>query len=126
MKVVAFILISVLAIVGFGIFSLNSVQTSAQELTTHFNKLEQSIAKEDWENSLKNLKQISLLWSKTKKSWLLYLDHQEIDNIDLTYIRLSKYVEAKDLSSASAEVAALKLLIKHIPEILAFKLRNIF
>ena len=126
MKVVAFILISVLAIVGFGIFSLNSVQASAQELTTHFNKLEQSIAKEDWENSLKNLKQISLLWSKTKKSWLLYLDHQEIDNIDLTYIRLSKYVEAKDLSSASAEVAALKLLIKHIPEILAFKLRNIF
>jgi flagellar motor component MotA len=126
MKVVSFIVISLVLIIGFGIFTTTSINSSAEKLTHHIDILEENIAEEKWQESSQSSKEISRLWSETKKTWLLFLDHQEIDNIDLTYARLNKYIEAKDLPSALAEVAALKLLVKHIPDISALTLRNIF
>jgi len=126
MKVVVFIIISLALIIGFGIVTTALINSSAEELTTYINNLEKHIAEEKWQESRQNIGEISKLWSKTKKNWLLFLDHQEIDNIDLTYARLNKYIEAQDLPSALAEVAALKLLVKHIPDISALTLRNIF
>ena len=126
MKVVIFTVLVLFLIVGFGIFAIVSINASASELSQHIDKLEENITRQKWQESQKNAGEISKLWSETKKAWLLFLDHQEIDSIDLSYAKLNKYVETKDWSAALAEVAALKLLVRHIPEISALNLSNIF
>jgi flagellar motor component MotA len=126
MKVIAFIMISLALIIGVGFFTTASINSSAEELSQHIDSLEKNIAQEKWEESSQDIGELSQAWAKTKENWLLFLDHQEIDSIDLTYTRLSKYVETKDLPSALAEVAALKLLVQHIPNISALNIRNIF
>lgn len=126
MRVIAFIIICLALIIGVGIYTTTSINSSVEELSYYIDRLEKNIAQENWEESSKDIGKLSKVWSKTKQNWLLFLDHQEIDNIDLTYTRLNKYVETEELPSALAEVAALKLLVQHIPNISALSLRNIF
>lgn len=126
LKIIAFLLILTGAIVGLGIWSQNFIFTSAQELFAHFDQLEQAIAQEHWNSSLQKIDQITQIWSMTKKHWYYHLNHQEIDEIDLTITRLKQYIQIQELPSALAEVAALKLLIKHIPELTTLTLENIF
>jgi predicted PurR-regulated permease PerM len=126
MRVVAFIIICLALIIGVGFYTTALINTTAEELSHYIDRLEKNIVQENWEESTKDIGELSKAWSKTKENWLLFLDHQEIDNIDLTYTRLNKYVETKELPSALAEVAALKLLVQHIPNISALNLRNIF
>ncbi|MDS1030713.1 DUF4363 family protein [Bacillota bacterium LX-D] len=126
MKVVASLLLFTLCIVGFGVWSISYINNSAQDLTTRFDNLEQNIIQQNWSKADTETKKIAQLWSDTKSRWTLFLNHQEIDNIDLTYARLTKYVETQNRSLALAEISALKLLIEHIPGLQRFSLNNIF
>lgn len=55
-------------------------------------------------------------WSKMKGIWSSLIDHQEIDNIDITLSRLQMMIEIEDTSALIPEAAALRKIISHIPE----------
>jgi len=61
-----------------------------------------------------------------EKAWTVFLDHEEIDNIDTSLVRISKYIETKNTSMAMSEIAVLRQFVKHIPENESLSLKNIF
>jgi hypothetical protein len=54
------------------------------------------------------------------------VDHQEIDNIDITLSRLQRFVETCDKASSLSEASALAKYVSHIPEKELPNMRNIF
>jgi hypothetical protein len=55
----------------------------------------------------------------------MLIDHFEIDNIDNSMVRMSKYVEEKSSDDALAELAALRKFIQHIPVKNALSIKNV-
>ncbi len=101
------------------------VKTSAQEIDNKIKQLEANVEKEDWQKAKDNIDKLMEKWEGTKKSWLTFLEHSEIDNIDIVLARLEKFVEIEENTEASGEIAELKFLIKHIVEKEAFRMVNI-
>jgi predicted negative regulator of RcsB-dependent stress response len=123
-NIIVFIII--VCILGLATFLNFSIHATSHDMSQSLNIIEKSLDNQDWTESNSGLQDFSKKWSKTKSLWSLYLYHEEIDNIDLSFARLSGYIKTKSTANSVAELAALKLLIDHIPEISKVQIENIF
>lgn len=126
MKIIVFLLILTILIVGSGLWMEKYLIISSEELAAHFEHLEQALSIQDWEEAGTVLNNSWDIWHKIKKNWAPLIDHEEIDKMDLSVARVAQYVNSKQHSLALAELSVLKLLIRHIPEKESLNLQNIF
>jgi hypothetical protein len=126
MKIIVFMLILAIVIVGSGLWMEKYLAVSSEKLAAHFEHLEQALTAENWSEAGAILNGSWEAWNKTKKNWAPLIDHEEIDKLDLAVARITQYVNNKEHSLALAELAVLKLLVRHIPEKEAVNLQNIF
>lgn len=125
MKVVAITIIILIAFF-FGTVWINQyITNSADHVTNMIDKLDEAITNEDWEAAQVHIKEVSESWDETKSVWQTFLEHYEIDTIDIVLARLKKYVSIEERALSLGAVAELKLLIEHIVDREAFKLTNI-
>lgn len=125
-KIVSAIALLLIVLVGAGIYTQSTLSSTAQHLESQIAEVERNTIAEDWDKAGNSLERVEKDWGKTEKTWTTLIDHTEIDNIDYTLSKLSKYVETESKSLALAEIAALKKYIQHIPEKESFLLKNIF
>ncbi len=125
MKTITALAIGFLLLVGFALGTYAYVNTSANDLVTSLETVEKSIADQKWDTAKENLKTAENKWDKTKVWWTILLDHQEIDNIDISINRLEKYVETHGTTLSLGEISALLMLVDHISEKEAPSLKNI-
>ena len=122
--VIVTIIILVIFIVSA--FVLNQyIVTSCKELLDNIKELHVSVEDDRWSDSKKQLVGLNKEWENTKKRWQLFLEHYEMDDIDIVLSRLEQYVKIGDKSSALGETAELRLLINHIKDKEGLKLENI-
>jgi len=120
------IVIIVVLLLGGSFTSYRYIQTSTRSLEAQFETVEQSITSQQWEAAQKELTTTQQSWDNAKTWWTVLLDHQEIDNIDISLKRLEKYVATRETPLSLGEVATLKLLVDHIYDTEKFTLTNIF
>ncbi|MCX7709940.1 MAG: DUF4363 family protein [Clostridia bacterium] len=125
-KVLSSVAIIIAMILGISFFTMRTLRITSEELDSHIIKVEDSIKAGDWEKAKEELKNVEDSWSRTEKTWTKLLDHFEIDNIDTTLIRLSRFIDSNDKPLALGEAAALKQYVNHIPEKESLLLKNIF
>lgn len=125
MRTLAVVLITSFILIGFAMASNKFIQDSSRAMVSEMEKVESSLKNADWNKAYQELGTTTVKWEKTKYWWSILLHHQEIDNIDLSLERLSKYVETKGTSLSLAELAALKKLFDHIADTEALTLRNV-
>lgn len=124
-RTVPAIVIIVVLLLGGSFATYRYLHTTSQALVTQLEEVEQSISAQKWEVAQKELNTVLQRWGKTKNWWTILLDHQEIDNIDVSINRLEKYIQTHDLSLSLGEVSVLKLLVDHISDTEQLNLRNI-
>ena len=124
-KVITSIAILVALIVGISIVTQNILYKTAGDLEEYITKAENSAKSGEWSAALQSVQQIQNKWSKIKGIWAILIDHQEIDNIDVTLARMQKFIQCRDTSSALAEASALLKFIGHIPKKETLLLENI-
>lgn len=113
-------------ILGFSAYAGGLINTSSKSLESHVSAIEKNVNESNWDNASKEYDLLTSEWENTGKTWSMLLDHFEIDNIETTMSRVSKYIEVKDLSMSLAETALLQQYIKHIPEKEKFNFKNVF
>ncbi|HZJ76227.1 MAG TPA: DUF4363 family protein [Oscillospiraceae bacterium] len=101
------------------------IDTSCDGLLDNVKELHVSVEKDRWSDSKKQLSSLNEEWENTKKRWQLFLEHYEMDDIDIVLSRLEQYLEIKDKPSALSETAELRVLINHIKYKEGFMLENI-
>jgi hypothetical protein len=125
LRTVPTIVIIVVLLLGGSLTTYRYLQTTTQTLGAQLAVVEQSISTQKWEVAQKELRTAQQRWDKNKTWWAVLLDHQEIDNIDISMNRLEKYIETHDVSLSLGEVSALKLRVDHISDTEKLNLRNI-
>jgi hypothetical protein len=125
-KITATILLLVLAIISSGVIAQRALYNDSKRISRSVEKLEENIESEDWARAGDSLNQVNMEWSKIKGKWSALVDHQEIDNIDVTLSRLQMFVKTSDKASSLSEAAALGKYVGHIPERELPNLKNIF
>ena len=125
MRTVSTIVIIVVLLLGGSLTTSRYLQTTTLTLGAQLEAVEQSISTQKWEVAQKELNTAQQRWDKNKTWWTVLLDHQEIDNIDISMNRLEKYLETHDVSLSLGEVSALKLQVDHISDTEKLNLRNI-
>lgn len=125
MRTVPTIVIIVVLLLGGSLTTYRYLQTTTLTLGAQLEAVEQSISTQKWEVAQKELSTAQQRWDTNKTWWTVLLDHQEIDNIDISMNRLEKYIETHDVSLSLGEVSALKLHVDHIFDTEKLNLRNI-
>lgn len=97
-------------------FLLNYLNASTEQLSAQLIGLEKRIEHNDWKTAKKDLKIWQNNWTKIQNSWTLFIDHQEIDNIELSLKRMQSYIHSQNEVLSLSELSALKYWIAHIPD----------
>jgi len=120
------LVISILLIITIsGILTLTYFNKTADKLEKTVISASEAIKANKWDHAASQLKSFEQSWEKTKFGWAILLDHFEIDNIDNSFTKSKKFVEAGDFSASLAELEALREYILHIPQKEKFTIENI-
>ncbi len=125
-KTAGTIIILTIFIIGISMFAQQKLVRDSALLGQWIEKTEGSIEAEDWNRAEGILKQINDDWMGVKGIWAALIDHEEIDNIDVTLSRLETLIKTEDTSASLSEAAALKKFINHIPDKEKLSFMNIF
>lgn len=125
MKIVIGTILVFAVLLGFGVVSYYYIDNTASQLVSKASLVEQSGKLENWRQTEKEFSALQSAWQTTSTKWTTLIDHQELDNINISMAKIWAYIKAKDTPGFRSEIAQLKLLIRHIPEKEALSLKNI-
>ncbi len=125
MRLLVSLLIILASIVGLGFWTNESLQSSAEHLTEQIDMVMAEIEDEQWEAAAIQTAGIEKNWTKSARWWPVFLDHQEMDNIEFSLARVKAYVGSRNAALALGQLEELRLMLKHIPEKEALSIKNI-
>lgn len=125
-KIISSVIILTAIIIGMSIYTQWLLNRDALKLEQTIDKIETNAKMEDWVQAEINVEKVNDLWTEVKKTWSALIDHQEIDNIDVTLSRLQMLVQAKEVPLSLSEAAALSKYIGHIPDKERLSFENLF
>lgn len=125
MRLLVSLAIILAAIIGLSFWTSYSLQASTEEVTQKIDRVMVEIQNEQWETAVKQTNDLEKSWTKAAKWWPIFLDHQEIDNIEFSLSKAKEYVFSHNAALSRGQLSELRLMLKHIPEKEAFNLENI-
>lgn len=126
MRTILILVLSLGLILTADFFLLNYLNASTEQLTAQLTRLEKKVEYQDWEAAKKVLNSWQNNWTKIQNLWTLFIDHQEIDNIELSLNRMQSYIYSQNKILSLGELSALKYWIAHIPDKESLNWGNIF
>lgn len=112
-----------LTAIFFSINYLNKISTNLQKLN---DQLEENITHDKWDESYKLSMDFTEKWEKYSKIIKVFVNHQEIDNVEMELWKLPQYVKEKSKDEALASVHVLKFLLSHIYNLEKVNVQNVF
>jgi len=119
------LLISVIMIIAMS-FSIKYLNNASQNLGKLNDEIEQNIIDENWDKAYETSIEFTNKWEDYSKKIKLFINHQEIDNIEMELRKLPQYTKEKTKDESLASVHVLKFFLNHIAEIEKIKIQNIF
>lgn len=123
---IGLIVLILIFILGFSALSQCLLEKDSRKLEITIDKVIKSTENEDWESAQTEIEKLKEEWRSVMKLWSPLVDHHEIDNIDITLLKLKPLIDTKDKSTALSEATALKEYITHIPEKEKLNISNLF
>jgi len=123
---IGLIVLILIFILGFSALSQSLLEKDSRKLEITIDKVIKSTENEDWESAQTEIEKLKEEWRSVMKLWSPLVDHHEIDNIDITLLKLKPLIDTKDKSTALSEATALKEYITHIPEKEKLNISNLF
>jgi hypothetical protein len=109
-----------------GILVQRYLDMSASEMASRLEQVQQAVERGDWMDGRRSLAILEVDWSRTHGNWAMITDHAELDNLELSLVRLQKFIEARDEIDARVEVGEALYLIRNIPERERLTWQNVF
>lgn len=117
------IFIAMIILMFVSINYLNNISSNLQKLNDN---LEQYITDDDWNKAYKSSIEFTHKWESHSKIIKIFVNHQEIDNVEMELWKLPQYVKQQTKDEALASVHVLKFLISHISNLEKVNIQNIF
>lgn len=125
MKKLIICIIVLIAFISISIFVETKLQESANEILKDIDLLYNQISDENWDKVDKDLKKLENKWEDTSDKWALLVEHEEIDQITVSFLKSKTFTVNREKEEALAELREFKFMIDHIPKITKLELKNI-
>ncbi len=125
-KIITSLVILTALIIISSLYAHKLLYDDSVKLANTIDEILKSTRSGSWEQAEDKIRRLNSDWGSIKRTWSSLIDHQEIDNIDVTLARLEILIEARDSSLSMSEAAALKRFINHIPEKESLSRDNVF
>lgn len=125
MKQIIIIGVTTILFIIFALYINLYLEKTSGEITKHIANIESYSKTGNWPSVKNELLLSDAYWSKTQDKWAMLIEHEEIDKIDSSFSKISKYIEEKNTNDLLAENSNLKLLIEHIPEMYKLNIKNV-
>jgi len=108
--------------IAFSINYLNKVTDDFRKLN---DEIELYITDNDWDKAYKSSIEYTEKWRDYSEKLKLFVDHQEMDQIEIELWKLPQYIKEKNKEESLASIHVLKFLIDHISELEKVSMQNI-
>lgn len=125
-KIIIIIIIVAALTLGLSTYSLTLLVKTSDKLIQNIKSTDSLIEKSTWKEADNSFNEILKDWKSTKRTWAILIDHQEIDKIDDSIVKLGENIKLQQMNEALVESATLKRLVKHIPLKDMLTIGNIF
>lgn len=119
------VLVIAALIICSGIFSQTYLDRSAAELLASLQTIKNDIEHNSWEASLTSYAVFNKNWQPVRENWVLFINHNQINNIETRLARLGELLKARQQSEAAAEISEIISLLQQVPENERLTWRNI-
>lgn len=119
---VAAVVVTLALIIGFGIFEQIFIKTTFEEFNS---RLDSFIVEKDETYDLKQIKETQEWWEKRHKYLELFLPHNQLIEISITYGELVGAVAAEDFDSAQALLNRIRQTSDEFEDMYALRIGNI-
>jgi hypothetical protein len=109
-----------------GFYEQYYLQKSADRILLKLEKVDNAVEGRQWGKIKASLEAVKSEWKRTQKTWTLFLNHVEIDEINMSVAKSAGFAESRNRSMLMAEIITMKELISHIPDMEKVQLKNIF
>lgn len=114
-----------LGLLAGGFWTNHSLQVSTDEISRQIDKVFVEVKADNWQTALRRTNELEQIWDDKARWWPIFLDHQEMDNIDFSMARVKEYVAGQEDTLSMGQLSELKLMVEHIPKKEAVNLKNI-
>lgn len=102
---------------------LNKITNNLAKLNM---QIETYINDRNWDEAYKAADDFSEKWERHTKIIKLFVNHQELDNIEIELSKLTQFVKEKTSDEALANVHTLDFLLNHIINLEKINIQNVF
>jgi hypothetical protein len=96
------------------------------DLTKTSSTLEDQITNEEWESAYDTSNKLTSNWKSYCTKLSIFVDHEEIDNIDHELWKLTQYTKCRNKDESLAGLHVIKFFITHITNMEKISVQNIF
>ncbi|NLM20459.1 MAG: DUF4363 family protein [Peptococcaceae bacterium] len=126
MRATVIIVLGFIILFGSAILVSYKVNETASMIEENLEQAGTFIETDEWEKASQIINNNYESWQKTKQWWALVVNHNVLNNVEISYQRLNRLVYYQEKSFSLAELDTLITLLKDIPETESLKIINIF
>ncbi|PKM83990.1 MAG: hypothetical protein CVU88_00355 [Firmicutes bacterium HGW-Firmicutes-13] len=126
MRILTGILIMLLLLIGFSLFIFRQTFEIAEGLTAALDQIEETVQTDQWDKASRVVEELKEQWGRADAWWSPFMDHQEIDLLDQSIVRVARLVEVRRKEDALVEISVARTMIKSISELQRPGISNIF
>ncbi|MPQ44735.1 DUF4363 family protein [Clostridium tarantellae] len=104
----------------------NKLTTFCNNVLNTSNELEELLCKENWQKSYEKTLELKKLMSKGFKDISIYINHENVDNLNTEVLKLTQFVKVKSNGDALSTIHAIKCFAEYLKELEEINLINIF
>lgn len=116
----------IVIIVTLDIFLQNYTKNSTMEIEERLSKIKECIENKDMDTQEKELDMLDDIWEDKHNKLAYYIEHDELEKVDSSIVKIRYFLENGDIPSAVAELETGKFILKHIEDKYKFNFQNIF
>jgi len=119
------IILGFLILIGSTLWVADRIDSTSSAVLDNLDQIELLVASDQWDEASLKIQQTYDHWTKLHDWWSIFLNHGILNNIEISYKRLSQYVKYKEKSHSMAELNTLIFLLQEVPKSETLKLNNI-
>lgn len=118
--------IIVISIVILNFVTGNYTKNTLENLKSELYEIKELLDKENEEEIKEKIIAVKKDWKKRSNILSYYIEHDEIEKVDLYLVGLESNTNEKEYSEATSELDKCVFILEHIEEKYSFDLKNIF
>ena len=126
MKQWLILIISIIVVVFFGMYEVKYLDESSSYILSDIDYCRNAIENNNFEIAKSHIENVENTWQELNNIWSIFVDHDEIGNIDEELLQFKVYIEEENKEEAILACKELKRIITHSVEKQKLSVANVF